>query len=185
MGGGVETGVARRIDLSPFVIHEELVKAFGVTYQLDVAQKLAQRGLIPPREQIFREPHDHNANRLPQHWSHGIYIADYYTKDANGVWHRVLVSFYNEGKQNSSGHTHHVERERYIVVRRKGEVGLLLNHTEEVPLLDEFVVEPGVWHKVRKNGGPVLLIIDMEDAKPGTEHLQHDHGETLVYTLGA
>lgn len=181
MGGRVETAASKGLDLDPSVVHDKLVTAFGITYLLDVAGALGRRGLIPP-SRFFREPHNHNESRPPEHWSDAIYLADYYV-ERNGVWHRVLVSFYEEGEKESSEHVHHGEiRERYIIVGNNGEPSLLLNHTKTVRLEDEFVVEPGTWHKFRKTGGPVLLIIDMEGAEPGTEAFQHDHGETPVYT---
>lgn len=182
--GGVEAVANRRLDLDPLVVHAKLVEAFGITYPLDVAEALGRRGLIPP-SRFFREPHDHNEGRPSEHWSDAIYLADYYVL-VRGVWHRVFVSFYDEGEKESSEHVHHREGEKYIIVKNNGEPSLLLNHAETVRLGegDEFLVEPGTWHKFRKTGGPVLLIIDMEGAEPGTEAFQHDHGETPVYTPG-
>lgn len=184
MGGSVEAAASKGLDLDPRVVHNKLVKAFGITYRLDVAGALGRRGLIPS-SRFFDEPHNHNKGRPPEHWSDAVYLADYYV-ERNGVWHRVLVSFYDEGEGESSEHVHHKEKERYIIVKSNGGQSLLLNHAETIRLGEgeEFVVDPGTRHKFKKTGGPVLLIIDMEGAKPGTEAFQHDHGETPVYTLG-
>lgn len=171
-------GIDTQIRLTPENVHKELEKAHGRFYRLDIAQMLALQNLVPPDGNIFCEPHDHNKDRPPEHWSDAIYIAHYRIVDQEGVTHEVFVSAIGPGGK-SSNHLHHAPiKERYTKAKKIEGVNLLLNNTELVPLRDKFVVEPETYHEVhvsKESGKPAILIIDMENVGSTPHGQLHDH----------